>query len=191
MLRNYSPVLPQLYLTQYIILRWCFRSATMRKRTTEKRWGKLWRVCSGGEWLNMVRMAVNTQINIYMYNRAALLPFVTARLFPLTAFLRVKIWTPRSPQGSGRSTIFAILHSLHACNAMCVYECNSFYHLVLAESMSYWPDVGLRLSHMPDVGNQYCILLLQVELHKYVPPRKFNAINTDFGKKLCWIPGGF
>lgn len=51
--------------------------------------------------------------------------------------------------------------------------------------MSYWPDVGLRLSHMPDVGNQYCILLLQVELHKYVPPRKFNAINTDFGKKLC------
>lgn len=43
---------------------------------------------------------------------------------------------------------------MHAMQAMCVYECNSFYHLVLAESMSYWPDVGLRLSHMPDVGSQ-------------------------------------
>ena len=41
------------------------------------------------------------------------------------------------------------------------------------------------------VGNQYCILLLQVELHKYVPSRKFNAINTNFWKDVLldtwWI----
>lgn len=151
--RNYSPVLPQCILI-CITLQWCFRLATMRKRTTEKRWGKLWRVCSGGEWLNMVRMAVNTQINNYMYNRAALLPFVTARLFPLTS-LRVKIWTPRSPQGADVQQFlqFYTVH-MHAMQAMCVYECSSFYHLVLAESMSSWPDVGLRLSHVPDVGRQ-------------------------------------
>lgn len=40
MQRNYSPVLPQCILI-CIILQWCFRLATMRKRTTEKRWGKL------------------------------------------------------------------------------------------------------------------------------------------------------
>ena len=166
----------------------------MRKRTTEKRWEKPWRVCSGGEWLNMVRMAVNTQINIYMYNRAALLPFVTARLFPLTTFLRVKIWTPRSLQGADVQQFlqFYIVY-IHTLQAMCVYERNSsIILLVLAERMSYWPDVGLRLSTcLMLLGNQYSILLLQVELHKYVPSRKFNAINTDFGKTTSRIPGEF
>lgn len=76
----------------------------------------------------MVRMSVNTQINIYMYNRAALLPFATARHFPLAA-LRGKILTQRSPQGADAQQFLQFYTvNIHAMQAMCVFECNSFYH---------------------------------------------------------------
>lgn len=56
-----------------------------------------------------------------------------------------------------------------------IITCVSREYVVLARC---WP---YRLLHMLDViGNQNCILLLQVELHKYVPSRRFDAINTDF-----------